>query len=80
MPSLTIKGVPDSLFRRLKRRATLHRRSLNSEVITCLEQAASFPAIDPKAWLAEVDRLRVRLALRPLTEASLTRAKANGRP
>jgi plasmid stability protein len=40
MPSLTIKGIPDRLVRRLKKRAIANRRSLNSEVIRCLEQAA----------------------------------------
>jgi plasmid stability protein len=80
MPSLTIKGIPDKLFGRLKRRALLHRRSLNSEVITCLEQAASAPVVDPKAWLAEVDRLRSRVALSPLTETAIRKAKAKGRP
>jgi hypothetical protein len=29
MPVLTIKGIPDGLYERLKRRAALHRRSLN---------------------------------------------------
>jgi antitoxin FitA len=80
MPSLTIKGIPDNLFRRLRRRALAHRRSLNSEIITCLEQAASVPAIDPEAWLSEVDRLRTRLDLSRLTEARIRRAKAGGRP
>ena len=79
MPSLTIKGIPDKLFSRLKRRATLHRRSLNSEVITCLEQAANAPIVDPKTWLAEVDRLRTRLDLSPMTEGALRKAKAKGR-
>jgi antitoxin FitA len=80
MPSLTIKGIPDKLLGRLKRRALVHRRSLNSEVITCLEQAAAAPVVDPKAWLAEVDRLRNRLALNPMTDAAIRRAKAKGRP
>jgi antitoxin FitA len=80
MPSLTIKGIPEKLLGRLKRRAQLHRRSLNSEVITCLEQAASAPVIDPKTWLAEVDRLRTRLALTPLAEAAMRKAKTKGRP
>jgi plasmid stability protein len=80
MPSLTIKGIPDKLLGRLKRRALLHRRSLNGEVITCLEQAASAPLVDPKTWLAEGDRLRTRVALSPLTEATIRKAKAKGRP
>lgn len=80
MPTLTIKGIPEALYDRLKRRAALHRRSLNSEVIVCLEQATNLPAIDPATWLVEAERLRNRLALSPLTEVRLRRAKAAGRP
>lgn len=79
MPTLTIKGIPDPLYNRLKRRAALHRRSLNSEIIVCLEQATNLPAIDPDTWLLEAEQLRKRLALSPLTEPGLRRAKAVGR-
>jgi plasmid stability protein len=79
MPTLTIKGIPDSLYRRLKRRAEAHRRSLNREIIVSLEQATNLPTIAPQSWLAEVDRLRTRLDVPPLTEARLRRAKAAGR-
>lgn len=47
MPALTIKGVADEVYRRLKTSAARHRRSLNSEVITCLERSLAFP--EPKA-------------------------------
>jgi plasmid stability protein len=39
MPNLTIKRLPEELHKRLKERAERHRRSMNSEVITILEQA-----------------------------------------
>jgi plasmid stability protein len=80
MPNLTIKGLPEELYRRLKRRAARHRRSLNSEVIVCLEQATGVPALDPETWLAGADRLRLKLGLPPVSERSLRRAKAKGRP
>lgn len=35
--SLTLKGIPDDLYARLKETAELHRRSLNSEAISVLE-------------------------------------------
>jgi plasmid stability protein len=80
MPTLTIKGISESLYVRLKQRAGAHHRSLNSEVIVCLEQATNLPTIDPETWLAEADHLRTGLGLRPLTESRLRRAKAAGRP
>jgi plasmid stability protein len=39
MPTLTIKGLPDPLYPRLKQQAEAHRRSLNREIIVCLERA-----------------------------------------
>jgi antitoxin FitA len=35
--SLTLKNIPDEVYRRLKASAESHRRSLNSEAIVCLE-------------------------------------------
>jgi plasmid stability protein len=80
VPTLTIKGIPEPLYRRLKQRAQAHRRSLNGEIIMTLEQATNLPTIDPRTWLVEADRLRARLDLPPLTEARLRRRKAAGRP
>lgn len=80
MPTLTIKGLPDAIYRRLKERAEAHRSSLNREVIACLEQATTLPVVDPQTWLADATHLRAKLALPPLTEARLRRAKNAGRP
>ena len=41
MPTtLTLKNVPDDIYERLKLAAQAHRRSINSEVIVCLETCA----------------------------------------
>ena len=38
MPTtLTLKGIPDDVYTRLKETAELHRRSLNNEAISVLE-------------------------------------------
>ena len=38
MPTtLTLKNIPDAVYDRLKLAAEMHRRSLNSEAIVCLE-------------------------------------------
>ncbi len=80
MPSVTIKRIPDDLLARLKLQAQAHRRSLNSEILVCLEHASSEPVVDAVEWLAGVDRLRDNLALTPLTDAGLRAAKRGGRP
>ncbi|HEX6133129.1 MAG TPA: Arc family DNA-binding protein [Longimicrobiales bacterium] len=55
MASLTIKGIPDELLERLRQRAELHRRSMNSEVIVVLEEGLGLRARARKAVLAEVE-------------------------
>ncbi|HMS02366.1 MAG TPA: Arc family DNA-binding protein [Gemmatimonadaceae bacterium] len=80
MPSLTIKGLPDDLYERLKARAEENRRSLNREVITCLEQAVATAPRDVEALLARADALRERVRAPLLTEARLRAARSSGRP
>ncbi|CAN5527744.1 hypothetical protein BH09GEM1_BH09GEM1_00280 [soil metagenome] len=79
MPTLTIKGVPDALYLRLKQRAAEHRRSLNSEILAALEQVIAGAPPDPQALLARADAIRNKLNVTPLTEAQLRTAKAHGR-
>lgn len=78
--TLTIKRIPDALYRRLKHSATAHHRSLNSEVIEYLERSVGSRRIDAAGLLAHIDALRTRAALPPLTEQFLRQAKAAGRP
>jgi plasmid stability protein len=39
MVSITLKDIPESLHRTLKKRARLHHRSLNKEVLATIEEA-----------------------------------------
>jgi plasmid stability protein len=39
--TLTLKNIPDEVYRRLKAAAEANRRSLNQEAIVCLESALS---------------------------------------
>lgn len=80
MPTLTIKGISDPLYRQLKERAAGHRRSLNSEVLVCLELAVAAEVVDPKTALTRADAVRRKLSVPRLTEARLRAAKAVGRP
>jgi plasmid stability protein len=77
--NLTIKNVPESVVRRLKRRAALHRRSLNLEVIACLEALVQPAPVDPETLLAGVREIRRTPARTRLTDRSLTRLKTVGR-
>jgi plasmid stability protein len=80
MATLTIKNIPDALHRRLKERANQHRRSINSEVIVCLEQALGSAPLDPAAFLARVRARRQTMPQIYVTEEDLRAAKNEGRP
>jgi len=79
MPNLTIKNIPAPVVRRLKARAVLHRRSLNLEVIACLETLVQAAPVDPDTLLARVREIRRAPARTRLTDRALARLKAAGR-
>ena len=79
MATLTIKNIPDELYRQLKKTAEQHRRSLNREVIVCLERSLQNSRSDVGSLLARVRELRTK-SLRPLlNDKRLTAAKNIGR-
>jgi len=79
MASLTIKNIPDELFDMLKQSAHLHHRSVNSELIHCLEQSL-MPVPLSAAQLAEAAQaLRSRVNGTVLSDAEITLAKVEGR-
>jgi|GEM_PF-636730 len=56
MATMTLKDVPDELREALKKRAERNRRSLNQELLYCLERFVGIvPASqdEDKAWLQE---------------------------
>ncbi len=63
MTNITIKNIPAGVYRRLKARAARNHRSLNSEVIHCLEEATGGVATDPDTLLARVRAVRERARL-----------------
>jgi len=80
MRTITIKGIPDQLYERLKQRAATNRRSVNSEVIVYIERAVGQAIADPHAQLVAIDALRKRLNVPRLTDTFLQEAKQAGRP
>lgn len=80
MATLTIKNIPDPVYERLKRRAAQHRRSLNQEVISCLEQSTGSAPVDPKTFLTAARELRKLVKGPRLTDRRLNELKRAGRP
>jgi plasmid stability protein len=80
MAAITIKGIPDALYRRLKKAAERHRRSLNSEAIVCLEHSLSLERPDAKELVADLRRWHRRVGDEAhLTDAFLHKARNEGR-
>ena len=73
MQTLTIRGLPDPIYERLKAQAEAHRRSLNAEVIACLERAVSASPFDATAWLDEARAFREGLTDREALRGRLAR-------
>lgn len=80
MATLTIKNIPESLVERLKQQAAAHRRSLNFEVISYLEQMTHSVPIDADALLARARAVRRTPKGIRLTDRMLHDLRVAGRP
>lgn len=80
MPSLTIKDIPEDLYEELKRRAEANYRSIDREVIMCIERMVSRRKIDPEKYLLRARQLREKTKHHPITDDEFNAAKASGRP
>ena len=79
MPTVTFKNIPEDLYEQLKQAATAHHRSINSELIHCLERTFK-PTPVSAAELAEKARaLRSRVAAAQLDVEEINAAKNQGR-
>lgn len=56
--SLTLKNIPDDVYERLKASAQRNHRSLNSEVIVCLETVLLPIKVSPEERLSRARMLR----------------------
>jgi plasmid stability protein len=80
MTTITVKNIPDDLYERLKRRAKANRRSINSEIIACIERSVSQRPLDVAAFLSEARQIREWTADYVTNDEELNAAKTEGRP
>ena len=78
--SLTLKNIPDEVYSRLKLAALMHRRSMNSEVIVCLESVLLPVKITPSDRLARARALRAALPGVKFKASDIDAFKSQGRP
>lgn len=79
MPTVTLKGMPEALHRRLKSRARERGRSLNKEILSCLETAVSARRVDTETWLRRAADARSRVR-GPVKDRDLKAWRETGRP
>lgn len=78
--ALTLKNIPDELYGRLKELAQANRRSLNSEVIVCLESILLPQTTSVADRLARARALRQALPAGAFSAGDIAQLREEGRP
>jgi plasmid stability protein len=79
MATVTIRNIPDELYERLKSVAEINRRSINSEIIVCIENSVASRRINLDDVLKNARQLRQLTAGHPISNKEFNQAKAEGR-
>lgn len=75
MRNITIKNIPDELYEELKRSAKINRRSINQEIIICIESSVQSKAASPEQVIDTARKLRQITAGHPLSNEDFNRIK-----
>jgi plasmid stability protein len=78
--TMTLKNIPDAVYERLKTSAQMHRRSMNSEAIVCLESVLLPTKLSPAERLARARDLRAALPKGEFLAEDIDAMKREGRP
>jgi plasmid stability protein len=79
MATVTFKNIPDDLYEQLKQSANAHRRSVNSELIHCLEKMFKPSPISADELAEKARVLRGRVATERLDTDEINAARNQGR-
>ena len=78
--SITAKNIPDAVYDRLRISAESHHRSINSELIACLERALLPQRISVEERLVRARLLRAAVRRPGVRRHDVSRAIRAGRP
>jgi len=73
------KKYSPNLYERLKKSAKLNRRSINSEIIFCIEKTVQSQVLDTDKIFAKARKLRTLTQALPITDDELIEAIEAGR-
>lgn len=80
MAAITVKNIPDDLYQRLRRSAERHHRSINGELIHCLELTLKPRAMPLEQRLERIRRIRPARGREEITPEEIADAIEHGRP
>ena len=80
MPAFTVKNIPEDLYEKLKMVAHSHRRSLNNELIHCLEVVLMPSKISVLERIEAARRVRPRIKEGTVSPEEIMEAIDRGRP
>ena len=79
MANITVKNIPDDLYKNLKSFAAMNHRSLNNEIIVCIEKAIKGRRFETDQFLERAQKIRKEIKLPFLTDDVLDVIKQEGR-
>lgn len=79
MPSITVKNIPQELYDKLKIVATLNHRSINNEMINCLESVLMPQRLSINEKLLRAKRIRDQINTGKIDANEIKRAIEEGR-
>ena len=82
MPTLTVRDIPEDIYRRLKELAGHNRRSMSNEIVTLLEHALLPRTIESDTFIEEARTFHARFkeTLPDLTEQAKRAERTNEKP
>lgn len=79
MATITFKNIPDDLYEKLKQAANAHHRSVNSELIHCLEKTFKPTPISAAELAEKAFVLRGRVGTAHVDSEEVNAARNQGR-
>ena len=78
MPSVTIKNIPEGIYKKLKAKAKANHRSINGEIMSLLTHEVNEPNFNVEEFLKEAEEIRKKINI-SVTDEELIAYKNEGR-
>ena len=80
MASITVKKIPEKLYEKLKVTASINRRSINNEMINCLEMVLMPKRTTVSDRIQKARELRSQINIDRIDPSEISNAISAGRP